>query len=194
MKSRQGWGRAGVNKGQELKLSGKTNWNQLLPLGSRLWHTYTSPPFLAFSMHGHFLEFRPSISLWMEALPTCPTTNSYCFSWHSRQRLFVRWGACADFAASLNDLVSHRISWLWGDQQGWSRDDLPSYHNHHFVQSATIHELHDYLPESRIGAGFSFLNCFSTNSFKREWCGNTETWKEVSKSRSWVDLTRNIKN
>lgn len=114
MKSRQGWGRAGVNKGQELKLSGKTNWNQLLPLGSCLWHTYTSPPFLAFSMHGHFLEFRPSISLWMEALPTCPTTNSYCFSWHSRQRLFVRWGACADFAASLNDLVSHRISWLGG--------------------------------------------------------------------------------
>lgn len=35
----------------------------------------------------------------------------------------------------------------------WSRDDLPSYHHHHFMESATSHDIHDYLPEPRIGAG-----------------------------------------
>lgn len=84
-------------------------------------------PFYASSVHGHFLEFKPSISLWIEALPTCPTTNSYCFSWCSGQRLFVMLEARADFAASLNDLVSHRISWVWRDPQGPLKSNSQPY-------------------------------------------------------------------
>lgn len=123
MESRQDWGRARVNVGvvaearRELKLSGnKTglNYHPRSPVSDMPRQAHA---FWASSMHGHFFSMKPTmlnISFWLEALPACPPTNSYCFSRCSRWTFCIEMGACAVFAASQNLPV-----------KGWSSQLIP---------------------------------------------------------------------